>query len=122
MNRAIWVLVLSVFLMACAGSPARTQWEAESNRENMLRLNVGQTKDQVLTVMGKPYKTESYVIDGKPVEFWLYLTEGRSTRDKGISDVNFTPLAFENGILKGWGRNYYDNTLRIKKDITVESK
>jgi len=39
-----------------------------------------------------------------------------------LSDTNFTPLAFENGILKGWGRNYYDTVLRIKKDITIEQK
>jgi len=120
--RVIIVFAISVLLMACAGSPARTGWEAERNRENMLRLNVGQTKDQVLTVMGKPYKTESYIIDGKPVEFWLYLIEGTSTDYKRFTDANFTPLSFEDGILKGWGRNYYDNSLRIKKDVTIESK
>jgi hypothetical protein len=122
MNRTIIVLALSILLVACAGSPARTGWEAERNRENMLGLNVGQSKDQVLIVMGKPYKTESYVIDGKPVEFWLYLTEGKSVHDPRLTDAYFTPLSFENGILKGWGRNYYDNTLRIKKDVTIESK
>lgn len=122
MNRAILALALSVLLVACAGSPYRTGIEAKENRGNLLKLNVGMTKDQVLVVMGQPYKTEMYVTDGKPVEFWLYLTEGKSIHDLRITDSNFTPLAFENGILKGWGRNYYDNALRIKKEITIEQK
>jgi len=72
--------------------------------------------------MGSPYKTEMYMVDGKPTEFWLYLTEGRSINDSRLTDANFTPLAFENGVLKGWGRNYYDNTLKIKKEVTIERK
>ena len=87
----------------------------------MLKLSIGQTRDQVLATMGKPYKTETYVIAGKPVEFWLYLTEGKEIYGT-LRDANFTPLAFENGVLMGWGRNYYDNTLRIKKDVTIEQK
>jgi hypothetical protein len=122
MNRIILTLALSVLLVACAGSPFRTRIEAEQNRENLFKLNVGLTKDQVLAVMGQPYKTEMYVTDGKPVEFWLYLTEGKSIDDLRLTDSNFTPLAFENGILKGWGRNYYDTVLRIKKEITIEQK
>jgi len=72
--------------------------------------------------MGTPYKTESYAQEGKNLDFWLYLTEGKSMSGLPLSDTNFTPLAFENGILKGWGRNYYDTVLRIKKDITIEQK
>ena len=122
MKRAILSLSLLVLLVACAGSPYRTGIEAEQNRGNLLKLIVGLTKDQVLAAMGQPYKTEMYVIDRKPVEFWLYLTEGKSIHDRRLTDSNFTPLAFENGILKGWGRNYYDNALRIKKEITIEQK
>ena len=101
MNRSVFVLFLLFFVVACAGSPMRTGIEAEQNRGNLFKLNVGQTKDQVLAVMGQPYKTEMYVPDGKPVEFWLYLTEGKSINDLRLTDSNFTPLAFENGILKG---------------------
>ncbi len=69
--------------------------------------------------MGEPYKTESYQIEGKTLEFWLYLTE---RIDSIPGDSNFTPLAFEDNILAGWGRNYYDNALRIKHDIEIEKK
>ena len=50
------------------------------------------------------------------------ITEGKGINDRRLTDANFTPLAFENSILRGWGRNYYDNALRIKKDVTIESK
>ena len=120
--RFITLLIAVLFLVSCAGSPYQTGEEARQNRDNMFKLNVGQTKDQVLTLMGKPYKTEMYIIDEKPIEFWLYLTEGKGIYDRTLRDSNFTPLAFENGILKGWGRNYYDKTLRVKKDITIEQK
>lgn len=122
MNRVVFVLALSVFFAACAGSPLRTGWEAEHNRANLIKLNSGQTKDQVLSIMGEPYKTEMYLNNGKTLEFWLYLTEGLHAGKPVLTDSDFTPLAFENGILKGWGRNYYDNQLRIKKDITIEHK
>jgi|SRR3989344_2085449 len=122
MVRTITVTALFLFLAACAGSPHQTGIEAQQNRASLLKLNVGLTKDQVLGVMGPPYKTEMYVIDGKPTEFWLYLTEGKSIHDLRVTDAHLTPLAFENGVLKGWGRNYYDTTLRIKKDVTIERK
>jgi hypothetical protein len=122
MNRLSIPLVLAFVVLACAGSPARTGWEAEHNRANLLKLNLGMTKEQVINAMGDPYKTEMYQIDGKPIEFWFFLTEGRSIRDQGISDINFTPLAFSNGILQGWGRNYYDNELKIRKQIIIEKK
>ncbi len=119
-----FIAIASLFLLlgACAGSPYRTGIEAQQNRAGLLKLNVGLTKEQVLGVMGSPYKTEMYMVDGKPTEFWLYLTEGRSINDSRLTDANFTPLAFENGVLKGWGRNYYDNTLKIKKEVTIERK
>lgn len=122
MKRTVLSFVLAALLVACAGSPYRTGIEAERNRGNLLKLNVGMTKDQVLAVMGEPYKSEMYLADGKPLEFWLYLTEGKSIGDPRLTDSHFTPLAFESGILKGWGRNFYDSALRIKKDITIEQK
>ncbi len=120
--RIITGIILFLFLSACAGSPYQTGVEARQNRGNIFKLNIGQSKDQVLAIMGKPYKTEMYVIGGEPVEFWFYLTEGKGIYDRILRDSNFTPLAFEKGILKGWGHNYYDSTLRIKEDITIERK
>lgn len=85
-------------------------------------------KEQALGVMGGPYKTEAYVVDGKNLEFWFYLTEPvqiiatHPLVMTPLSDFNFTPLAFENETLMGWGRNYYNNILKIQQDLKVETK
>ena len=115
------IFIIAVSILGCAGSPARTGWEAERNRSNMIKLKIGMNKEQVLAVMGNPYKTESYQKDDKTLEFWLYLMEGKS-RWHSLSNSNFTPLAFENDVLTGWGRNYYDNILRIQQDIQIENR
>lgn len=115
------ISIIFISMLGCAGSPIRTGWEAEKNRSNMLKLKIGMTTEQVLPLLGNPYKTESYQVEGKPLEFWLYLTE-RKNIGGSLRDSNFTPLAFEDNILTGWGRNYYDNVLRIKQDIKIEKK
>ena len=116
------ISICLILLYGCAGSPVRTGWEAETNRAYMLNLKIGMSKSQVLALMGSPYKTESYQIEGKNLEFWLYLTEGRGIYDRTLRDSNFAPLAFENDVLLGWGRNYYENKLRIEQDIKIEKR
>lgn len=110
-------LICFSLLAACAGSPVRTEGEAARNRGNLIQLSIGQTKPQVAAIMGTPYKTEMYSRENGQIEFWLYLTEA------GVGDdSHFTPLAFETGILQGWGRNYYDTALRVKKEVTITQK
>lgn len=109
-------------MFGCAGSPLRTGWEAKENRANMLKLKIGMNKEKVLSIMGTPYKTESYSLKDKNIEFWLYLTEGKGLKNPALQDSNFTPFVFEKDVLSGWGRNYYDNALRIKQDIKIEKK
>jgi len=117
-------------LVACAGSTVRNEGEAARNRANLIQLSVGQTKSQVAAIMGTPYKTEVYPRENGQIEFWLYLTLAGgclfcSAADVGAIDSNFTPLAFENGVLQGWGRNYrnyYDTTMRVKKEVTIKQE
>lgn len=124
--KSLFVCITGVIIFAvlgCAGSPVRTGIEANKNRSNLLRLNVGMSKDGVLAVMGEPYKSEVYkVSEEKTVEFWLYLTEATTGDGRGVGDRNLTPLAFSQGRLEGWGRNYYDNVMRVKQDITVKKE
>ena len=122
MYKILFLAIFVVSLVGCAGSPAQTGLEATKNREAMLKLTAGQSKDQVLSQMGSPYKTEMYSVNGKSLEFWLYITERAPMSGSGLRDSNFTPLAFENGKLIGWGRNFYDNTTRINQDITIQRK
>jgi hypothetical protein len=109
--------ILLVLLVGCAAGAVA---EASRNRSNLLKLNVGQTRDQVLSIMGPPYSSEMYALSGKHVEFLLYYTQ--QSEGRGLSDRHFTPVAIQNGFLQGWGRNYYDNAIRIKQDVTIERK
>jgi len=107
-------------LASCAGSPAwqsmqisSTRGVAEKNNKKMLSLKVGQSKSEVMQIMGDPTKTESYDLgNGNVVEFYFYRTEGWSNHMVCDADSQFTPVAFQNDKLVGWGRNYYD---RVKK-------
>ena len=120
MKKTICSLLLLAFLSGCAGSPARTGWKAEANREKMILLEVGMTKEEVQKIMGTPGKTEVYPSSNGNVEFWLYLTE--MIRGSGIDDSHYTPFAFKKGKLQGWGRNYYNDVLKIEQDITIKNK
>ncbi len=121
---AIYLIIffITIPMFGCAGSPLMTGWEAKENRANMLKLKIGMNKEKVLSIMGTPYKTESYSIKDKYTEFWLYMTKGVDNENPTPQDSNFTPFAFENDVLSGWGRNYYDNALRIEQDIKIEIK
>lgn len=107
-------------LASCAGSPAwqsmqisSTRGVAEKNNKKMLSLKVGQSKSDVMKIMGDPSKTESYDLGkGTVVEFYFFRTEGWSNHNLQDTDAQFTPVAFQNDKLVGWGRNYYD---RVKK-------
>ncbi|MBW8015071.1 MAG: DUF3192 domain-containing protein [Planctomycetes bacterium] len=124
MKKKIVLMAMLALLVGCQGSPIQTGWEAGGNRKAMLGLSIGQSKADVVEVMGQPRKTEAYSRDGTNIEFWLYLTEGVGINRK-MTDEHFTPLVFENGKLAGWGRNYYvERTQKydIKIDQTIEQK
>ena len=119
MSKVMVSLILAAFLAGCA---TQTEWEAEKNRKVLLHLKIGMTKVEVQNIMGEPRKTEAYSKDGRNIEFWLYVTEGIDyySYDRTLRDSNFTPLAFEDGKLIGWGRNFYDQTLKYEHKIEVK--
>lgn len=123
------IIIILFSLTGCAGSMAwqgiktsSTETEAKANNEKIMNLNIGQPKTEVLQVMGSPAKREAYQLENKKiVEFLFYRTTGwASSADYADKDYQFTPVAFENDKLVGWGRNYYDNIVRHAVDITVK--
>lgn len=102
---------------ACVGTPLWRRAEAKSNRSRLVNLKIGMTKEEVVNLMGEPSKAESYEIQGKYLEFLLYLTEYEWSAPYGTGNPEYTPLVFEDGVLKGWERNYYDHLLRVKPEI-----
>ena len=127
MSRFCSFLLLCFLLSSCAGSPAwqsmqisSTRKVAERNNKKMLLLHVGQTKSEVMEIMGNPAKTESYDLGQKVVvEFHFYRTQGWSKYQTQDTDGQYTPLAFRNDKLVGWGRNYYNKVIRQQIDIKI---
>jgi hypothetical protein len=118
-------LVTALSVGGCTGSPAwysmkmsETQEEAQRNNERMAKLQLGQTRQEVATLLGNPARSEAFRgKDGRAMEFLFYRTRGWTGSawaaayggDKiADTDDQFTPLAFENGTLVGWGRAFYD--------------
>ena len=122
------LVVFLLFLVGCAGSPAwrhqrigSTEAEAKENNENIMLLNIGQTKQEILEIMGTPAKREAYKLEAdRIVEFWFYRTSGWSIHDMQDMDYQFTPLATENDELVGWGRNYYDTVVRSAVELLIK--
>lgn len=99
----------AILFAACALAAlvSSCQWfvqgEIDRNTENLAKLRVGMSKDEVKGVMGEPLTKESYNIPN----VWFYYTrprwqDGVATRDE------CTPVVFdEDGQLAGWGNQYY---------------
>lgn len=128
--RSIPVYLTTVLLLtgcAPAGSPAwhslkmdETSTQSDDNNRKIMKLNLGQTKPEVLDIMSPAAKREAYQLsNGKNIEFLFYRTSGWEASDSGDRDSHFTPFAFDGGKLVGWGRNYYDNVVREAVDVTV---
>lgn len=74
---------------------------------NMARVPLGGHKIQVVGTLGNPSKVESFMLqDGNMLEVMFYRTGepgclGMPTEDR------FTPFVFQNGVLLGYGNDYY---------------
>ncbi len=98
-----------------------TRSEAERNNANLMKVQIEQSKEELLKIMGPPAKREAYRLpNGKVIEFLFYRTSGWSTHVATDTDAQFTPVAVENEKVSGWGRNYYDRVVRAAVDITVK--
>ena len=126
--RVCLFIIASVLLTGCPGSGlwhsmqiSATRTEADRNNANLMKVEVGQLRDQFLQVMGPPTKREAYQLPNeRSVEFLFYRTTGWSNIYSVDTDAQFTPVAIENGKVVGWGRNYYDRVVRSAVDITVK--
>ena len=125
MRIAILVLSMSLLLAGCVSLDAiRSQ-----NRQSLMSLSPGMTKQEVLVVMGtkvimsedgqinNPYRTEMYRSQGHAFELLLYYTD-KKRADGAITDDELTPLVIMDGKLDGWGWSYW-NGLVQKYELRV---
>jgi outer membrane protein assembly factor BamE (lipoprotein component of BamABCDE complex) len=111
------ILTCVIMISGCGVSRGIT---ATSSRNKLNQIEIGMSKDQVSKIMGAPYKREAY----SGVEYWLYITEWDGTGILAPAsspvDSELTPIAFVDGKVDGWGRNYYiKQKERIEADIRV---
>ena len=124
------LLFVAVVLVGCQTLTDPGGWKAAMEftgqiNSNMLNLKIGMTKQEVLSVMkqdlgksatGEPHRTEAYQTnDGKSLEYWFYYTQPH--RVEVVSDRSYTPVCIIDGEVAGWGRNFYDDTIKIRKEI-----
>ena len=126
--KSLIVFIVVVLMSGCVGSGAwesmqisATRDEAKRNNVKFMNVEIGQSKQEILQIMGVPAKREAYQLSNeKIIEFLFYRTDGWSNAYPSDNDSQFTPVAVENGKVKGWGRNYYDRIVRAAVDVTIK--
>ena len=121
MKKAVSISLLLMLLIGCRSSLDRVR---TYNRKKLLKLSVGLTKEQAVTVMGykkgggrfgeprvnSPYKSQILQTKEKTYEVLYYYTDIESrvyiANPSTISENELTPLVFENDVLAGWGKDF----------------
>ena len=141
MKKSLYLVLFEVvFVSGCmsADGPSFEQLRSE-NRQNLMKLSIGMTKQEVMTIMGdktgyiknylgrrdaewptasNPYR--SAILQGKEKTFEVlyYYTETKKTlyntwgQYQGIADDELTPLVFDEDKLIGWGREFLEQNIQ----------
>ena len=98
---AVHLMILPFILNAIScTSPGKIR---ERNRNNLSRLTLDMSRQQVLTVMKRPYRSETLSLsNGKRVELLYYHTDLK-TPDGAVTDDELTPVVLIENKLIGWG-------------------
>jgi len=130
--RVLMFVVTGFAVSGCAQGLEQVQSE---NRAKLFRLEVGQTRQQVLEEMGtepqtfnqgafrsdgvvpNPYDSETHLLGTTEIEVLYYVTNVQN-KDGVITNDELTPLVLVDGILVGWGWNYLQ-TLTADNDLTL---
>ncbi len=85
---------------------------SQDNIWNLTRLCIGMEESQVLQIMHHPYKKTTINHEGEVYNIWFYVTKPSALDQSRLLRPNLTPLTFQNGVLQGWGFDYYHFVLR----------
>ena len=93
------ILPFIVSSISCT-SPGKIR---ERNRNNLSRLTLDMSRQQVLTVMKRPYRSETLSLsNGKRLELLYYHTDLK-TPDGAVTDDELTPVVLIEDKVIGWG-------------------
>jgi hypothetical protein len=109
MKRLVLFVVVAALLCSCSA--------IKRNNENIVKLKVSMTQDEVVKAMGTPAASESYeAVGGERINILYYQTEEKPLTVTSIKD-ECTPIVFINDKLTGWGEKFIltnINSLKIK--------
>ncbi len=108
---------LSLLLLSgcMANNGLGTMSQSQDNVWNLSRLSVGMEESQVLEVMNYPYSKKTVEYEGGVYQVWFYVTRPVGLAQSRLVKQNLTPLMFENGMLLGWGNEFYQHLMRKKE-------
>jgi len=110
-------IVTTTLLLLLVSSCAPWKEVQGRNRDNLMNLELGMTKDQVIQVMGKPDLNEAYQgAKGSSLVILFYYTN-RKWADDNVTKDECTPIVLENGKLIGWGDEFYQSKLKVELEI-----
>ena len=81
--------------------------QASNRGKSLMKLQVGMTKEEVLSIMGKPQRQEAH----GETEILFY-----TTASAGDMQEHTTPVTIIGGRLVGWGSLDYERALRSESD------
>jgi len=114
-----------LFALGCKSEDQAVQIRTE-NKQNLMRLEDGMTREQVMEIMGdktvtvgmgkssvsvtNPHSRKTITVDGKEYEVLYYYTDFQQAdypfKKFKVLDADLTPVVFEDGKLIGWGRDF----------------
>ncbi len=136
MKKLICLFVMAILVSGCASLGHLDKLRTE-NRQNILKLKIGITKQEALEIMGNGSATDSYanyekvtasnpykseILQGKDKTFEViyYLTDSKHqkvvdlygwSQAAPITEDELTPLIFDNGKLIGWGWSFLQDNI-----------
>lgn len=106
-----WLSLL--ILTGCmANDSLRTASMSQDNIWNLSRICIGMNESQVLQIMHYPYSKKTIEHGENVYKIWFYVTRPSGLDQSRLVHQNLTPLTFENGILQGWGYEFYHHVLK----------
>ncbi len=79
------------------------------NVSNISALRKGMGEVEAIKLMGQPYDYQTFCDEETRDRYdvWFYVMTRTALDQNRMVPMNLTALAFKNGILVGWGYNYY---------------
>lgn len=125
MKKFSYAITLMIFLVSCT----TTEKIKSINRENLSKLQIGFSKQEVLQLMGtktietndgskyiinNPWKSEWFTGSSSTTYEVIYYYTDTNKADRAITEDELTPIILENNKVIGWGWSSFKSTITGK--------